>query len=69
MVAKEKRMLSASYSIDNSALLYLAQMRRDHTNVYRFSMTLTEPVCPELLQKAADRVYTRFPTIFVSPVS
>lgn len=64
MVAKEKRMLSVSYSIDNSALLYLAQMRRDHTNVYRFSMTLTEPVCPKLLQKAADRVYTRFPTIF-----
>lgn len=53
-----------SYPIDNSAILYLAQMGREHTNVYRFTVTLKEPVCPELLQQAADRVYTRFPTIF-----
>lgn len=43
------------YPIDNSAILYLAQMRKNHSNVYRFCATLTEPVCPELLQKAADR--------------
>lgn len=54
----------ASYAIDHSAILYLAQMGADHTNVYRFSMTLTEPVCPGTLQKAADRVFSRFPTIF-----
>ena len=64
MKNKENRTVPASYGIDLSALLYLAQMRRDHSNVYRFSMTLKEPVCPELLQKAADRVYSRFPTIF-----
>lgn len=52
------------FSIDNSAILYLAQMGPDHTNVYRFTVTLTEPVCPETLQKAADLVYGRFPTIF-----
>jgi len=44
--------------------LYLAQMGPDHTNVYRFSLTLAEPVCPELLQQAADRICPRFPTIF-----
>lgn len=54
----------ASYPIDNSAILYLAQMGPDHTNVYRFTTTMTEPVDPEMLQKAADRVYRRFPTIF-----
>lgn len=64
MKNKENRTVPASYGIDQSALLYLAQMRRDHSNVYRFSMTLKEPVCPELLQKAADRIYSRFPTIF-----
>lgn len=52
------------YPIDYSAILYLAQMRRNHTNVYRFAVTMEEPVCPELLQQAADRIYTRFPTIF-----
>ena len=56
--------MAESYAIDNSAILYLAQMGRDHTNVYRFTMTMTEPVCPEILQRAADRVCHRFPTIF-----
>ena len=64
MGGKKRNKLQAAYGIDNSALLYLAQMKREHTNVYRFSMTLTQPVDAALLQKAADRVYTRFPTIF-----
>lgn len=53
-----------SFAIDNSAILYLAQMGPDHTNVYRFTISMTEPVQGALLQKAADRVYARFPTIF-----
>ena len=57
-------MIRNKYPIDYSAILYLAQMRRNHTNVYRFTLTMVEPVCPELLQKAADTVYSRFPTIF-----
>lgn len=52
------------YPIDYSAILYLAQMRRNHTNVYRFAVTMDEPVIGELLQQAADRIYSRFPTIF-----
>ena len=52
-----------TFAIDNSALLYLALMRKRHTNVYRFSMTLKHSVDPGTLQQAVDRVYRRFPTI------
>ena len=52
-----------NYAPDNSAILYLALMRKRHTNIYRFSVTMDEPVDPAILQKAADRVYRRFPTI------
>lgn len=54
---------SSFYTVDNSSLLYLALIRKDHTNIYRFTMTLTDTVCPEALQAAVDRVYRRFPTI------
>lgn len=52
------------FTIDNSAILYLALIRRHHTNIFRFSLTLKEQIQPELLQQAVDRVYRRFPTIF-----
>lgn len=51
------------FEADNSAILYLSLMRRRHANVYRFTMTMTDPVCPDTLQRAVDRVYRRFPTI------
>lgn len=52
------------FSIDNSAILYLALLRKHHTNIFRFSVTLTEPIDPVLLQEAVNRVHHRFPTIF-----
>ena len=52
------------YPIDHSAILYLAQMGPDHTNVYRFTARLTESVCPFFLETASTGIYTRFPTIF-----
>ena len=52
-----------TYAVDNSAILYLALMRKRHTNVYRFTMTLKHMVDPVLLQQAVDRTYKRFPTI------
>lgn len=52
-----------SYAIDNSAILYLALMRKAHTNSYRFSMTMKHEVDPRLLQQAMDRIWQRFPTI------
>ena len=51
------------FAIDNSAILYLALIRKHHTNIFRFTVTLAEPVNPELLQTAVDRVHHRFPTI------
>lgn len=51
------------FPIDNSAILYLALIRKDHTNTYRFTMKLKEAVCPETLQTAVDHIYRRFPTI------
>ena len=56
-------MNQTTYAVDNSALLYLALMRRRHTNTYRFTMTMTEEVDPDILQQAMERVYRRFPTI------
>lgn len=56
-------MKQTTFPIDNSAILYLSLIRKDHTNTYRFTMNMTESVCPETLQKAVDRIYRRFPTI------
>lgn len=52
-----------TYAVDNASLLFLSLMRKNYTNVYRFTMTLTEEICPETLQMAVDRVYRRFPTV------
>lgn len=51
------------FPVDNSSILYLSLIRKDHTNTYRFTMKLTEPVCPQILQEAVERIYRRFPTI------
>lgn len=51
------------YPVDNSSILFFALMRRNHTNCYRFTMTLSEEVCPEILQQAVDKIYRRFPTV------
>ena len=56
-------MIQTSYAVDNSAILYLALMRRNHTNSYRFTMTMRQEVDPAALQQAMDRIYRRFPTI------
>lgn len=52
------------YPVDNSAILYLSLIRKHHTNIFRFTASLTETIDPGLLQQAADQVYLRFPTIF-----
>lgn len=52
-----------TYTIDNASLLFLSLMQKNHTNTFRFTMDLTEDVCPNTLQAAVDRVYRRFPTI------
>lgn len=51
------------HAIDNSAILYLALIRKHHTNIFRFTLQLTEEIQPELLQTAVNHVHHRFPTI------
>lgn len=58
-----KKTTFSRFPIDNSAILYLSLIRKDHCNSYRFTMTLTEPICPQTLQTAVDRIYRRFPTV------
>ena len=54
--------------IDNSAILYLALIRKDHTNIFRFTLTMTENIDPNLLQQAVDRVHKRMPMIFAGSI-
>ena len=49
-------MTRTSYAVDNSAILYLALMRRSHTNSYRFTVTMDEEVDPNALEQAMERV-------------
>ena len=58
-----KKTTFSQYAIDNSSILYLSLIRKDHTNTYRFTVTLTDTVCPDTLQAAVDRIYRRFPTV------
>lgn len=52
-----------AFAIDSASLLFLSTIQKNHTNSFRFSMTLTEEICPEILQKAVDNIYRGFPTI------
>ena len=53
----------SDFAVDNASILFLSLMRRNHTNAFRFTMTLKEPVCPETLQMAVDRIWRRFPSV------
>jgi len=53
-----------TFDIDNSSILYLSLIRKDHTNIFRFTLTMTEEIQPQLLQTAVDLVYHRFPSVF-----
>ena len=52
------------FPVDNSAILYLALIRKHHTNIFRFTVSLSEDIQPDVLQEAVNAVYKRFPTIF-----
>ena len=53
------------YRLDNAALIFPAIIRRNWNNVFRVAVTLTEPVDPEILSRAAADLKPRFPTAFV----
>lgn len=49
--------------LDNAAKIYPAARRRNWSNVFRLSMTLTEPVDKAVLQSALDVTVRRFPSM------
>lgn len=49
--------------MDNSGIIHLAVLQKGFSNSFRLSVTLTETVDPQLLQKALDTVTPRFPTM------
>lgn len=58
-----KKTAFSQFAVDNASILYLSLIRKDHTNIFRFTMSLTEDICPDTLQMAVDRVYRRFPSV------
>lgn len=49
--------------LDNAAKIYPAAQRQNWSNVYRLSVTLTEPVDRETLRTALETTVPRFPSI------
>ena len=56
--------MTKHFAIDNSSILYLALIRKDHTNIFRFTLAMSEDIQPYLLQLAVNKVHTRLPSIF-----
>ena len=51
--------------LDNVGKIYPAAKRKDWSNVFRLTAHLADPVDPEVLQQALNRVVRRFPSIAV----
>ena len=51
--------------LDNAAKIYPAARRKNWTNLFRLSVTLTEPVDKAVLQAALDVTVQRFPSLAV----
>lgn len=51
------------FPVDNASILFLSLMRPYHTNSFRFSVELREPVQPEILQRAVNNIHPRFPSV------
>lgn len=49
--------------LDNAAKIYPAALRRNWSSLFRLSVTLTEPIDKDLMQKALDLTVRRFPSI------
>lgn len=53
----------SEFAVDNASILFLSLIRKEHTNSFRFTITLREEICPQTLQMAVDRIWQRFPSI------
>ena len=51
--------------LDNAGKIYPAAKRRNWINIFRLSVTLDQPIDPEILQKALEVTIKRFPSIAV----
>lgn len=51
--------------LDNAALIFPAAQRRHWSNAFRISFTFSDPVDPDVLQRALGRVAPRFPSVVV----
>lgn len=58
--------MKKEFAVDNISILFLARMCKTHTNSFRCSMTLKEPIRPELLQTAVNKIWKRFPSIIAA---
>lgn len=54
------------YRLDTAALIFPAVARRDWSNAFRVSATVTEAVDPDILRRAANDMRRRFPSFFVA---
>ena len=53
------------FKLDNAAKLYPAVATSRWSSIFRMSAELTEPIVPELLQQAANKALSRFPSLKV----
>ncbi len=53
------------YRLDNAATIFPAQNTKTWSNLFRFSLRLTEPVDPDVLREALEIVLPRFPALKV----
>lgn len=54
------------FPVDNASILFLSLIKPYHTNSFRFSMTLREPINPDALQEAVNRIHKRFPSVIAA---
>lgn len=54
------------YRLDTAALIFPAIARKNWSNAFRVSATLSEEIDPEILQQAVNDMRLRFPTFFVT---
>src|SRR5699024_3839970 len=47
--------------LDNAANIFLAARNEADTKVFRLAADLDDPIVPEVLQRALDHVYARYP--------
>ena len=58
---REKRQKPVWYKLDNAAMMYSAIQRGNYSALYRFSAVMTDPVDPQVLQRAIAKTMPRFP--------